>query len=406
MIQRLLQWVNRSQPNTPVIEGKNMEIVRMLPLLQCPRTGGSLVCEADRLVSPSGETYPLVNGKPILVRTILDWHLTPPPENKISRNIGEFKPGNRYAGPEAVILHLGSGDVPSHDPRVISMDVLPCPNVDVVCEAEALPFRDASIDYVESGAVFEHLYDPWAAIAEVKRVLKPGGIFRIDTAFMQSYHGFPGHFYNMTPQAVETQLAGDYDLLESYVPESSSPLMTVTMAIDRYLGYLTAELQKKLLGMRLGDVLDEIRRDLSPGSPLLDGFDEYTSRCLAASFAVVARKPHDDASRRATLRQAGSAAAETRQTLVREYYTRRLELMQRHHEIGYYRRKAQEKHGGTLERPIRSSAALPNLLEQCRCADLLDADAIRASLERFQVAEADLRTIRDEWIGLYLADTP
>ena len=29
-VQRLLQWVNRSQPTTPVIEGKNMEIVRML----------------------------------------------------------------------------------------------------------------------------------------------------------------------------------------------------------------------------------------------------------------------------------------------------------------------------------------------------------------------------------------
>jgi SAM-dependent methyltransferase len=381
-----------------------MDVARMLPLLQCPRSGGSLAREAGRLVSPAGETYPLVNSKPILVRTILDWHLAPPPESKISRNIGEFAPGDRYAGPDAVILHLGSGDVPSHDPRVISMDVLPCPNVDIVCEAEALPFRDASIDYVESGAVFEHLHDPWAAIAEVKRVLKPGGILRIDTAFMQGYHGFPGHFYNMTPQAVETHLAGDYELLESYVPESSSPLMTVTMAIDRYLGYLTADLQERLLGMRLRDVLDEMRRDLSPGSPLLDGFDEYTSRCLAASFAVVARKPLEDEPRRATLRQAGSAAAEPLRALVREYYTRRLELMQRHHEIGYYHRKAREKHG--VSRPIRAAEALPNLLDRCRCDDLLDAEAIRGSLRRFQVAEADLRTIRDEWISLYLAAAP
>jgi len=383
-----------------------MNVARMLPLLRCPRSGAELARAGDRLVSPSGETYPLVNGKPILVRTILDWHLAPPPDNKVSRNIGEFIPGDRYAGPDSVILHLGSGDVPSRDPRVISMDVLPCPNVDVVCEAEALPFRDASIDYVESGAVFEHLHDPWAAIAEVKRVLKPGGIFRIDTAFMQGYHGFPGHFYNMTPQAVETHLAGDYDLLESYVPESSSPLMTVTMAIDRYLGYLTADLQKRLLGMRLGDVLDEMRRDLSPTSPLLDGFDEYTSRCLAASFAVVARKPQDDTRQRATLHQGGPAEEETRQALVREYYTRRLELIQRHHEIGYYRRKSREKHGGAHKRPIRSSAALPDLLDQCRCADLLDADAIRACLGRFRDAEADLRTIRDEWIGLYLAKAP
>jgi hypothetical protein len=208
----------------------------------------------------------------------------------------------------------------------------------------------------------------------------------------------------MTPQAVETHLAGDYELLESYVPESSSPLMTVTMAIDRYLGYLTADLQERLLGMRLRDVLDEMRRDLSPASPLLDGFDEYTSRCLAASFAVVARKPLEDEPRRATLRQAGSAAAEPLRALVREYYTRRLELMQRHHEIGYYHRKAREKHG--VSRPIRAAEALPNLLDRCRCDDLLDAEAIRGSLRRFQVAEADLRTIRDEWIALYLAAAP
>lgn len=375
----------------------------MLPLLRCPRSGRSLMFEDGRLVSTAGESYPLVDGKPILVRTILAMHLASPPGNNISRNIGEYLPGNHYAGPDAVILHLGSGDVPSTDPRVISMDVLPCPNVDIVCEAESLPFRSDSIDLVESGAVFEHLHDPWAAIAEVKRVLKPGGIFRIDTAFMQGYHGFPGHYYNMTPQAVETHLAGDYELLESYVPVSSSPLMTVTMAIDRYLGCLTTDLQKRLLGMPLGDVLDEMRRDLSPASPLLDGFDDFSSRCLAASFAVVARKPHDDAMRRALLRQAGPAATETRQSLVREYYTRRLELIQRHHEVGYYRRKAQEKHG--IERPIRIPDALPELLEYCRCADLLDVDTIRASLQRFEIKEADLREIRDEWIGLYLADS-
>jgi len=81
--------------------------------------------EAGRLASTAGESYPLVDGKPILVRTILAMHLEAPPGNNISRNIGEYLPGNHYAGPDAVILHLGSGDVPSTDPRVISMDVLP-----------------------------------------------------------------------------------------------------------------------------------------------------------------------------------------------------------------------------------------------------------------------------------------
>jgi hypothetical protein len=155
--------------------------------------------------------------------------------------------------------------------------------------------------------------------------------------------------------------------------------------------------------MPLGGVLDEMRRDLSPASPLLDGFDDFSSRCLAASFAVVARKPHDDAARRALLRQSGLAATEARQALVREYYTRRLELIQRHHEVGYYRRKAQEKHG--IERPIRIPDALPELLEYCRCGDLLDVDTIHASLQLFKLKEADLRGIRDEWIKLYLVDS-
>jgi hypothetical protein len=89
--------------------------------------------------------------------------------------------------------------------------------------------------------------------------------------------------------------------------------------------------------------------------------------------------------------------------LVREYYTRRLELIQHHHKVGYYRRKAQEKHA--IKRPIRISDALSEMLEYCRCADLLDVATIRASLQRFEIKEADLRGIRDEWIGLYLADS-
>ena len=48
--------------------------------------------------------------------------------------------------------------------------------VDVVADADALPFADGSLDYVASSHVFEHLVDPVKALLEWDRVLRVGGI--------------------------------------------------------------------------------------------------------------------------------------------------------------------------------------------------------------------------------------
>ena len=48
-----------------------------------------------------------------------------------------------------------------------------------VCDAESLPFADASFDVVYSWGVLHHSPDTQRAIAEVNRVLVPGGVARI-----------------------------------------------------------------------------------------------------------------------------------------------------------------------------------------------------------------------------------
>jgi ubiquinone/menaquinone biosynthesis C-methylase UbiE len=45
----------------------------------------------------------------------------------------------------------------------------------VVGEATALPFEDGTVDVLSCERVFQHLHDPDGAVAEIARVLKPGG---------------------------------------------------------------------------------------------------------------------------------------------------------------------------------------------------------------------------------------
>jgi 2-polyprenyl-6-hydroxyphenyl methylase/3-demethylubiquinone-9 3-methyltransferase len=57
-----------------------------------------------------------------------------------------------------------------------------CPEAVFTCgRAEALPFADASFEVVWCTDVLEHLTDCSAAIAQIARVLKPGGLFLYDT---------------------------------------------------------------------------------------------------------------------------------------------------------------------------------------------------------------------------------
>jgi len=49
----------------------------------------------------------------------------------------------------------------------------------VVASAEALPFRDGAFDTVVSSLVFCSVPDPARGLAEVKRVLRPGGALRM-----------------------------------------------------------------------------------------------------------------------------------------------------------------------------------------------------------------------------------
>ncbi len=365
-------------------------LIAMLPLLQCPRTGTSLSVADGKLVSETGEEYPIINGKPILVRQVQDFHVTPPSAAFISKNTMEYEPP-RSVPSDAICLHLGSGDVPSTDPRVISMDILPTANTDIVAEAEYLPFKTQSIDYIESGAVFEHVFSPLGAAAEVRRVLKDGGEMFIDTAFLQGYHGFPSHYFNMTPQAVETFICDDFVLEDSYVPPGAMPTHALVTQIDRFLELLPREEREALEGSTLRAAVEQIRQSRIRSSGLAGLISEYGHRSLAASFAIRARKPKMyDVRRSAQTSSPADRAA---------YYAARVGVIQRHHEIELYRRLTSEQGKAAPTCPIPSLSGILNTL---KVMEPLEPGAFVEATKRLREWDRNLTAIRDETITAYL----
>ena len=59
----------------------------------------------------------------------------------------------------------------------------------VIADVMSLCFRDDSFDMVIATETLEHVRRPWVAMAEIYRVLKPGGIMLQTAPFMWPYHG-------------------------------------------------------------------------------------------------------------------------------------------------------------------------------------------------------------------------
>lgn len=74
---------------------------------------------------------------------------------------------------------------------------------DYLWDGKKMPFDDTSFDVVISTEVLEHVSDPDAYLAEVKRVLKPGGMFFFTVPFLMSLHEVPHDYYRYTPFALE-----------------------------------------------------------------------------------------------------------------------------------------------------------------------------------------------------------
>ena len=114
-----------------------------------------------------------------------------------------------------LVINIGSGTT-TLDPAFINFDYYPYENVDVVGDVLNLPFPDNYFDAVINIVMLEHLEQPKAAIDEMRRVLKQGGVIYTVAPFIVGFHAAPDDFQRWSQRGIEV-LHREFERLESGV---------------------------------------------------------------------------------------------------------------------------------------------------------------------------------------------
>jgi len=109
----------------------------------------------------------------------------------------------------------------------------PLSAVDVLATAYDIPLEDASFDTVLMTEVLEHLEEPARAIAEARRLLRPGGNLILSTPFMWPLHEEPRDFFRYSPHGLR-------HLLEGFEPVTITPVAGKWTTLATFASYTVA----------------------------------------------------------------------------------------------------------------------------------------------------------------------
>jgi SAM-dependent methyltransferase len=185
-------------------------------------------------------------------------------------------------------LDCGAGRRSGCLPNVINLEIVPYPSTDVLATNEQLPFQDNTFDLVISCAVLEHVRYPFEAAREITRVTKPGGLIYADVPFLQPYHGYPSHYYNMTHQGLANLFSESCEIEKSFVPRYGLPIWSLTWFLNSYLAGLPSEERERFASMRVSDLIGNTMEYLD--QPFVKELSDAKNLELASVTSVLARK--------------------------------------------------------------------------------------------------------------------
>lgn len=91
--------------------------------------------------------------------------------------------------------------------RYSGWDMRPGPGVDGLASAHHLPMKDASAGAVIMLETLEHVLDPIAAMREVCRIVRPGGIVLATSQMNFPIHAYPSDYWRFTPMIFDYLLS-------------------------------------------------------------------------------------------------------------------------------------------------------------------------------------------------------
>ena len=155
--------------------------------------------------------------------------------------------------PRGLTLDLGCGPYNRQNyfpnAKLIKVDIFDYDHVDVVADAQNLPFENSHFDSVISFNMLEHVKNPFKVSEEISRVTKKGGRILISAPFMGKYHADPDDYFRFTHKGMEELFKKDFEITD---PEDPTKKITVNMSVGQRIDLKMKEMTVKLL-QRIAD---------------------------------------------------------------------------------------------------------------------------------------------------------
>ena len=252
----------------------------LLSRLRCPVCRGAL---ADLTCRGCGRSYPKAGDVPVLLVEAVSVFRAADivPERTRKPGLGRFLPelgdnlkaagnyrrfasllgGRRVLVVGGRVLGEGMEALAEAGLELVETDVALGPRTEIVCDAHALPFADETFDGVVVQAVLEHVVEPARCVAEIHRVLKPGGLVYAETPFMQQVHAGAYDFTRFTHLG-HRRLFRAFDEVDSGA--ACGPAMALAWSFTYFLQSFAATPAQRRVARAVGIVASFPLRYLDP----------------------------------------------------------------------------------------------------------------------------------------------